>query len=216
MGGTEMTRGTTQDPWPDEPDDQYPDFLWPDDDEHDDDGHDYEQAGRPEASDAGARWGSVVPPEWAVPPDYPHDARDRRRRIVALSVTAVVAVGLGAGAVYVYRNAEDSTTPAASASSSPAPGQSGGYAGPGEGSGSQGVTTQMELVGKVTALGPGTITFAGGPMPAVKAAVTSATRFTGSVRTLAAVRVGDIVAAQILVSGDAARVVTLQDPASES
>jgi hypothetical protein len=205
-----MTRGTTRDPWPDEPDDEFPDFLWPDDDDSRDD----HWAGRPEASGAGARWSGAVSPEWAPPaPEFARGARERRRRILALSVTAVVALGLGAGAVYAYRNAEDSTTPAASASTSPAPGHSGG-------SGSQGVTTEMELVGKVTALGPGTITFAAWSMfatgPSVKAAVTSATRFTGSVRTLAAVRVGDIVAAQILISGDAARVVTLQDPASES
>jgi hypothetical protein len=62
----------------------------------------------------------------------------------------------------------------------------------------------------------GTITLGGGPMQSVTASVTSATRFTGSVRTLAAVRAGDTVAAQIVIENGVAKVVTLQDPASES
>jgi hypothetical protein len=50
----------------------------------------------------------------------------------------------------------------------------------------------------------------------VRAAVTSATRFTGTVRTLAAVRVGNVVQAQITVTNGTAKLVSLQDPASES
>jgi hypothetical protein len=201
-----MTWGTTQPPWPEEPGqpaDEYPDFLWPDDDGNDAGDARSGQPGQPSAAGPGMPRGDAVPLPWAAPPvpAQADGARERRRRILALSVTAVIALGLGAGAAIAYRNAETGT-PAVAASHAPG--------------GGQGVTTEMELVARVTAVGSGMITFQGGPMHSVKAAVTSATRFTGSARTLAAVRVGDIVAAQILISGAAARVVTLQDPASES
>jgi len=89
------------------------------------------------------------------------------------------------------------------------PGQGGGPAG-------QGADTQLAVVGRVVAVSGRTITIGGGPMQSVKASVTSATRFTGSARTLTAVRVGDIVAAQITEVNGVARVITLQDPASDS
>ena len=74
----------------------------------------------------------------------------------------------------------------------------------------------MEVVARVRAVRSGTITFSDGPLGSVTAAVTRATRFTGSVRMLAAVRVGDTVAAQIVIGNGVARVITLQDPDSES
>jgi hypothetical protein len=245
MGGTAMTWGTEQDPWPDElaeSDDEYPDFLWPDDDgahdedEHDEDEHDEDEDeqddGRPEAAGrpataaagAGVGWGGPVPAQWAAQPAaaYVHDASERWRRILALSVTAVVAVGLGAGAVLVYRNAEAGAKPPAAASQGTgrAPGQ-GGQQAPGQGGGpagrgGQGTVTEMQIVATVTAVGQRTITIGGGPVQAVKAAVTSSTRFTGSVRTLSGVRRGDVVAVEVLIENGAAKVVTLQDPASES
>jgi hypothetical protein len=205
-----MIWGSTQDPLPDEPEDEYPDFLWPDDDEEEPSGTDGPAGSR--------RAGEPVPPApvpypWAAPPPSAaaHEARDRRRRIVALSVTAAVAVGLGAGAVAVYRGIQPPSSPAAAASQSPGvvPGQGGGPAG-------QGAETQLAVVGRVVAVGGRTITIGGGPMQSVKASVTSATRFTGSVTTLTAVHVGDIVAAQITEVNGVARVITLQDPASDS
>ncbi len=221
-----MTRGTTQDRWPDQPDDEYPDFLWPDDDDDDNAarGNRPDEAGRPPSLEAGVGRDRLVPVQWAAPPPpaYAASGRERRRRLLGLSVTVVVAFGLGAGAVLVYRNAQAGATPPAAASAGtgqasgqgggPA-GQSGGRVGPG---GSQGIATEMELIAKVTAVGPGTITFAGGPMQqAVRAAVTSSTRFTGSVRTLASVRTGDVVAARIQIVDGIARVLILQDPAGQ-
>jgi hypothetical protein len=67
------------------------------------------------------------------------------------------------------------SAPAASASQGTGvlPGQGGGPAGQGGAVGGQGSGTQLELVGKVAAVGPGTITVTGGPVQSVTADVTS-------------------------------------------
>lgn len=211
-----MTWGTTQDPWPDQPDDEYPGYLWPDDDEQDADWP--EEAGRPGGASGGVPPTAPVPLRWAPPstPDPSTDAAERRRRMLALTITAVVAIGFGAGAVLVYRNAQTAWTPPAAAShgTGQAPGQGGGPAGavpagPGQ-------ATAMELVGQVTAVGKSSITVGGGPMQSVRAAVTNATKFTGTARTLAAVQVGDAVQVEITIVKGTAKVVSLQDPASQS
>lgn len=210
-----MTWGTDQDPWQGNlDDDEYPDLLWPDDDEEDED-----QPGevvspvRPGVIGAGMPEAPLVPPQWAVPPPpaYAQDASGRGRRIAALAITAVIAVGLGAGAVLVYRHTEAASTPAAASqgAGTPQPGQSGGPAG-------QGTDEEMQIEATVTAVGSDTITIGGGLVQSVKAEVTSTTRFTGSVRSLSGVKVGDEVAAVIIIQRGAARVVTLQDPASDS
>jgi hypothetical protein len=216
VGGTEMTWGTDQDPQAGKPedDDEYPDFLWPDDDEQDEDRPwDAGRRGQADGIKAEMPEEPLVPFQWAVPPPpaYPPDARGRTRRIVTLAITAVVAIGLGAGAVLVYRNAQASS-PTATASQSagaPEPGQSGGPAG-------QGAVQEMQIVAAVTAVGSDTITIGGGPVQSIKAEVTSATKFTGSVRSLSGVKVGDDVAAVIVVENGVAKVITLQDPASDS
>jgi hypothetical protein len=216
VGGTEMTRGTDQDPWAGKPeDDEYPDFLWPDDDEEDEDqpGH-AAWPGHPDGIGAELPPEPLVPFQWAVPPApaYPHDAGGRARRVVALAVTAAVAIGLGAGAVLAYRHAQAGSAPGVAASQSagaPQPGRSGGPAG-------QGTVQEVQIEAAVTAVGADTITIGGGPVQSVKAEVTSATRFTGSVRSLSGVRVGDDVAAVIVVENGVAKLVTLQDPASDS
>ncbi len=156
----------------------------------------------------------LVPFQWAVPPapPYPQHAGGRARRIVTLAITAVVAIGLGAAAVLVYRHAQAGLTPAAAASQSagaPQPGQGGGPAG-------QRTVQEMQIVAAVTAVGSDTITIGGGAVQSVRAEVTSATEFTGSVRSLSGVKVGDDVAAVIIIENGVAKVVTLQDPASDS
>jgi len=209
MGGSEMTRRTTHGQWPDGPD-EYPDFLWPDENEQDD-------AWPDSAGTAGHVRGGVapdahVPVRWEVPPTpgYGPPARRRIRSVLALAGTAVLACGLGAAAVLAYRGAEPASAPAAAPSqgSELAPGQGGGPAGRIQ-------AEQMALVGRVTAVGSGTVTIAAGPQ-AVRAAVAAGTRFTGAVRTLAGVRAGDIVAAEITIVNGVARVVSLQDPATDS
>jgi hypothetical protein len=207
------TRGTGQIPGPDGQD-EYPDSLWPDD-EQDADGPD--AGGRPAPVRAAVPADGHVPWKWPVPPPAPAapEVRERKRRILTLAVTGILAAGLGAGTVLVYRSTHGGAALAAAASpgTGQAPGQGGGPAG--SGGGQAGPLTQLQVLARVTAVRSGTITFGGGPGRSVTASVTSATRFTGSVRTLAAVRVGDTVAAQIVIENGVARVVTLADPASQ-
>jgi hypothetical protein len=207
-----MTGGSTYGPWPDQPDDEYPDFLWPDD-EDDQDATWPDEAGQASGDGRGATPGQPVPFSWPVPPMLfsAQRARERRRSLIALTATAVAAAGLGAGAVLVYRNAQADLTPSTTAShhASLAPGHGGAPAGPGS-------ESEMEVLGKVTAVGKSSITIGAGPVQSVRAAVTSATRFTGTVGTLSAVRVGNVVQAQITVTNGTAKLVSLQDPASES
>jgi hypothetical protein len=197
---------------PDQPDDEYPDFLWPDN-EDDQDAAWPDEAGQASGDGRSATPGQPVPFSWPVPPmPFPAQrARERRRSVIALTATAVAAVGLGAGAVIVYRNAQADSMPSGTAShnASLTPAHGGAPAGPGS-------EAEMEVLGKVTAVGNGSITIGGGPVQSVRAAVTSATRFTGTVRRLAAVRVGNVVQAQIIVTNGTAELVSLQDPASES
>ncbi len=215
-----MTWGTDQDPWPGKPEDdgEYPDFLWPDDDDDEQDQDRPGDAGRPARPGrvgAGMPTDPLVPLPWAVPPTpaYPlPDVSGRRRRFVTPVITAVVAVALGAGAVLVYRHAQAASTPTAAASQNtgaPQPGQSGGPAG-------QGTVQEVEIQAAVTAVGSDTITIGGGPVQSVTAEVTSTTRFTGPVRSLSGVKVGNDVAAVIIVKDGVAKVITLQDPASDS
>jgi hypothetical protein len=207
-----MTGSSAHAPRPDQPDDEYPDFLWPDDDD-DQDAARPDEPGQVSGDGRGAARGQPVPFSWPVPPmPFPAQrARERRRSVIALTATAVAAAGLGAGAVLVYRNAQADSTPSgpSSQNASLIPGHGVAPAGPGS-------AAEMEVLGKVIAVGNGSITIGGGPVQSVRAAVTSATRFTGTVRTLAAVRVGNVVQAQITVTNGTARLVSLQDPASES
>jgi hypothetical protein len=207
-----MTGGSRYYRWPDQPDDEYPDFLWPSDNDEQDTAWP-DEAGQLGGDGRGVPPGHPVPFPWPVPPvPFPvQGARERRRRLIAMTVTAFVAVGLGAGAVLVYRNAQSGSTPPAAASQKAGltPGQGGAPAGPGS-------ATEMEVLGHVTAVSNGSITIGGGPVQAVRASVTGATRFTGTARTLAAVRVGNVVEAQIIVTNGTARLLSLQDPASES
>jgi hypothetical protein len=138
-------------------------------------------------------------------PDWPDDwqgghvgAGPGRRgpRGLALALTAAVALGAGAGAVYLYKS--EVARPASAASS------------PGSG------TAVSVMLGRVLAVGHDSVTIGGGPGQAISARATSATKFTGTVRSLAQVRVGDTVTAQITVSGGVPTLVRLQDPASQS
>jgi hypothetical protein len=117
-----------------------------------------------------------------------------------------VALGAGAGAVYLYKS--ELARPA-SVATSRGPHTAIGRAG---GGALQGVMT----LGRVLAVGHDSLTVGGGPGQAINARATSATQFTGTVRSLAQVRVGDTVAAEITVSGGVATLVRLQDPASQS
>lgn len=163
-------------------------------------------------------WASELWPDDASEPDWPDDWPDRSGvppggagsgtrgvRGLALGLTFVVALGAGAGAVYLYKS---ELAGSASAATSPSPRTTIGPAGAGS------VESVMAL-GRVLAVAHDSLTVGGGPGRAISARATSATQFTGTVRSLAQVRVGDTVAAQITVSGGVAMLVRLQDPASQ-
>jgi len=178
-------------------------------------------------------WTSELWPDDGADPDWPDDWRESGRladvarrprgygvpavgvgsgrhgpRGLALALTAAVALGAGAGAVYLYKSA---VARPASAASSPSPGTviSGG---PGTGGSAE---ESMMMLGRVLSVGHDSVTVGGGPGQAISARTTSATKFTGTVRSLAQVRVGDTVTVEITVSGGVATLVRLQDPASQ-
>ena len=150
-------------------------------------------------------------PDWPDP-DWPDDWRDSGQllavvarsgrhgpRGLALALTAAVALGAGAGAVYLYKS--EVAAPASAAS--PPSLRAGG------------AEESVMMLGRVLAVGHSSVIVGGGPGQAISARVTSATKFAGTVRSLAQVRVGDTVTAQITVSGGVATLVRLQDPASQ-
>jgi hypothetical protein len=180
--------------WPDDGHD--PD--WPDDGRHPGWPDDWPEPGRPD--------GAHRPHGYGVPPMGIGSGK-RGRRGLALGLTFVIALGAGAGAVYLYKSDLAGSAPAAA---SPGPRTTmGGPAGAGS-------VESVMVQGQVLAVGHGSVTVGGGPGQSISARVTSATEFTGTVRSLAQVRVGDTVTAQITVSDGVARLIKLQDPASQS
>jgi hypothetical protein len=184
-------------PDPDWPDDG-PDRGWPDDGADPEWPDDWPERGRPDVAHR---------PDGYGVPALDVGSRTRGRRLLALALTFVVALGAGAGAVYLYKS--DQAGPA-SATASPSPRTTiGGPAGAGS-------VESVMVLGRVLAVGHDSVTVGGGPGQEITARATSATQFTGTVRSLAQVRVGDTVTAQITVSDGVARLVRLQDPASQS
>jgi hypothetical protein len=183
------------DPWPadeprGEPDPDWPDD-WPDDDQ------------------AGPSWPGIPPPArggGGIP----------GRRARALAAVAVVALAAGAGvAVAVGRGLSSSPAAAQTPGSSQPQTVPGGNAGgvpPGAFPGS-GQVGQLILGGTVTAVSSTSITIAGGSHT-VTAAITNSTKVTGKVTSIGAVKVGDLVTAEITESGGTATATAIQDPAS--
>jgi hypothetical protein len=171
--------------------------LWPDDGRDPDWPDDWPERGRPDV--AHRPDGSGVPPVVA-------GSGRRGRRGLALGLTFVIALGAGAGAVYLYKS--DLAGPAPAAASASPRSTTGGPAG-------AGAAESVTVLGRVLATGHDSVTVGGGPGQAISARVTSATLFTGTVRSLAQVRVGDTVTAQITVSDGVASLISFQDPASQ-
>jgi len=178
-------------------------------------------------------WASELWPDDGTEPDWPDDWPDRSGvppagagsgtrgvRGLALGLTFVVALGAGAGAVYLYKSvlagsvsAATSPSPRTTIGSGPVTGGGAGtLPGPSRGA----TVTSLMMLGRVLAVGHGSVTVGGGPGQAIKARATSATQFTGTAQSLSQVRVGDTVTAEITVSGSLATLVRLQDPASQS
>jgi hypothetical protein len=187
-----------------------PDRSWPDDSENERD---------PDWPDDWADDGADDPP-WrrtAPPAAYGPDGGPRRPRLrpLVLAIVAMVALVGGAGvALAITKGLDHSTSPSAAPGTQPtavAPGGSGGGTIPGGGGG--GAVSEMFVAGPVTAVSGTSITI-GGPGHTVTAAITSATRITGKVTSVGAIKVGDQVSAQITQSnGGQPTVTAIQDPA---
>jgi hypothetical protein len=144
----------------------------------------------------------------------------RGRPVASLVVVAVLAAGVGAGLTFALNS--PSGTPAAATSTrgpSRASGQvPGGPAGRVPAGGSGGVPgggqAEMLVMGSVTAVSATSITI-GGNGPAVTAAVTDATRVTGQVSSIAGIKVGDEVSAQLTQQGGRVTAAAIQYPAQQ-
>jgi hypothetical protein len=221
-GADGWPRGQSDGPGPGWPDDQAdnPDPGWPDDraDEPDPDWPDDADNERdPDWPDDWADDGADDPP-WrrAAPPAAYGGAGRPRLRPLVLAIVAIVALGGGAGvALAITKGLDHSTSPSATPSTQPpavAPGGSSGTI-PGGGGGGGGAVSQMFVAGPVTAVSSTSITI-GGPGHTVTAAITSATRITGKMTSIGAIKVGDQVSAQITQSnGGQPTVTAIEDPA---
>jgi hypothetical protein len=181
------------DEWPDRglPDDGWPGPDWPDDDWPDDDG-----------------WpvGDSVP----LLEDQSGQRHATQHRLLRMAIIAVVAAAAGAAIGLAVKD----LAPAAPSAPLTGGGQHAGIgAGGPAGQPPPGATGMLMLVGKVRAVSATSITIGAGPQT-VTAQITSSTRVTGRVTSIAGVRVGDMVAAQISERNRTAAVVALQDPAS--
>jgi hypothetical protein len=187
-----------------------------DDDYEDDD----EYLGRPDLpwpppGPPGPRPGPGPGPGLGPGPRY-----DRRaRHAILVAVVAVVAAAVGFLVVIAVRDV--SATPAAANGAAPSasatPGGSGGNqlpqgsapgALPGSGQGEQ-----VEIAGKVAAVSATSITLDGAGQQ-ITATVTSATKVTGRVTSIAGVKPGDLVSAQLTGTGGKLTATAIQDPAS--
>jgi hypothetical protein len=136
--------------------------------------------------------------------------------VAVLAAATGVAVGLLLVKGTPTASAAGAATPSASASAAAGPGGSGtgrallpGPSGNGNG------LLQMILTGRVLAVSATSITI-GGHGPSVTAAVTNATKITGTVRGIASVKAGDEVAARISGTPGHLTATAIQDPAGSS
>jgi hypothetical protein len=216
---------------------QLEDAKWPGDDGWPDDAEDEQDPDWPDDAE------DELDPDW--PDDWPDDGRDdppwrraapptayrrggglerRGLRPFALAAVAVVALAVGAGVALVMTRGIDnlashSAGPSSQPSFAPSGGNSGGTVPGGSGNGAvpggSGATGQAFVAGPVQKVSSTSITI-GGPGQSMTAAVTSATKVTGKVTSIGAIKVGDDVSAQIAISSSGQATVTaIQDPAQE-
>jgi hypothetical protein len=192
--------------WPsdDRPSDDRPDGGWPD--------GGWPDGGWPDNASADDDWpdGNGWPVGEPVTPMGERRAGTGRQRVLRLAIVAVVAMAAGAAVAAAVR---DLTPSAGGQPTTAPPGASQHAAGGPGGQLSPGTSGTLMLVGNVVAVSGKSITIGAGPQ-AVTAKVTGNTRFSGRLTGIAAVRVGDMVAAQISERNGVAVVVALQDPAS--
>ena len=201
-GHTELddTTWPGDDGWPDDDAENERDPDWPDD-WVDDGGDD-------------PPWRRAAPPAAYGPSGPSRPGRSGMRPLV-LAIVAVVALGGGAGvALAITKGLDHSASPSATPSTQPSVGVPGGGSSvPGGGAPGGGAVGEMFVAGPVTAVSSTSITI-GGPGRTVTATITSATRITGKVSSIGAIKVGDQVSAQITQSnGGQPTVTAIQYPA---
>jgi hypothetical protein len=185
------------------------------DDPYDDDDYedDDEYLGRPDLPWPPPGQG----PGQGLGPGPRYDRRARHALLVA--VVAVVSAAVGFLVVIAVRDV--SATPAAANGAAPSasatPGSSGGNqlpqgSTPGALPGS-GQAEQVEIAGKVAAVSATSITLEGAGQQ-ITATVTGATKVTGRVTSIAGVKPGDLVSAQLTGTGGKLTATAIQDPAS--
>jgi hypothetical protein len=163
------------------------------------------------------------PPQWPAPPPwhgsgYGQPPGPPRSRALTVAAVAVVAAAVGAGIAIGITNWPTSS-PSSSASTAPTVGSSTAASPPsGDGgngflpprSGSSG-TEQLIVAGRVTAVSAASITIEG-QGNTLTAAITNATKFSGTVRSASGIKVGDMVMLDISGNGTTNTATSIQDP----
>jgi Domain of unknown function (DUF5666) len=165
----------------------------------------------------------VAPPPWPAPPPWygggdGEPPRPRQPRTLTFAAVAVVAAAVGAAiAVGITHwpasspsSAASAGPPAGSSPAGPAPNTGNGLQAPGLGGGS-GVSEQLMLAGKVTAVSGTSITINAGTNT-ITAQITSATQFAGSVKTTSGIKTGDEVMIEVSVDNGKSVATTITDP----
>jgi hypothetical protein len=143
-----------------------------------------------------------------TPPPPPHV--ERSRVLLRLVTVALVAVAAGTCSAVAVK---DLSSGSAASLAAGQPNASRATPAPGGGELPQEISGTMSVGGKVTAISPRSITITAGPQ-SVTARVTGSTRFSGEVKGIGGVHVGDLVFAQITDDNGVNSLVTLQDPYS--
>ena len=178
--------------------------------------------GRPAGSEApGEEWPEDAWPEDEVQPLEAGSGRGHGgapgfsvRAAAAVAVLAAVA-GVAAGFFLVRGNpaasAASRATPSASAPAGSGTAPAGSASAP---AGSGNAQLEIVLTGRVLAVSATSITI-GGAGPSVTAAVTGATKITGTARGIGGVKVGDEISAQLTGTASHLAATAIQDPASQ-
>jgi hypothetical protein len=166
-----------------------------------------------------ASYGTGGPPYGPGGPSGPGGGGRYKQRVHPATIAAIVVIAAALGAILVLVLANHpgstpsaNTAPSTPASSAPAQSGTGGGGNSSSGVGIPGAPPQVFMAGRVMAISSNSITI-GGPSHTIKADITSATKFNGKATSAGAVKVGDIVTAQIDNTKNPAVVTALQDPA---
>lgn len=165
----------------------------------------------------------AAPPPWPAPPPwhgggFGESPRPRQPRTLTFAAVAVVAAAVGAAAAVGVTH-WPASSPSAAASAGPTAGSSPAGPAPNTGNGLQapvpgggsGVSEQLMLAGKVTAVSGTSITIHAGTNT-ITARITSATQFSGAVKSAGGIKTGDEVMIEVSVANGQSVATTITDP----